>query len=102
MSHKLKFHKSVQNSTHKYEVEEYVHSDVCGPFTVAGRGGELYIVTFLDNASDHSTIYTVALKGEVEACFFHYMAYSERQTGKKLKGWHTDRGGEMNTNVLWD
>src|SRR5271155_1896646 len=40
------------------EIVELIHSDICGPFPMS-KGGNQYLVTFLDDASHYLVIYTV-------------------------------------------
>ena len=73
---------------------ELVHSDLCGPFKVKSKGGALYFVTFIDEHSRKIWVYPLKSKDQVLDVFNQCQALSERQTGKKLKGIHTDNGGE--------
>src|SRR4051812_31749255 len=36
---------------------EIIHTDVCGPMSVASRGGYLYVLTFTDDLSRYGYIY---------------------------------------------
>ncbi len=89
---------------------ELVHSDVNGPLEVPSLGGSRYFVTFIDDYSRWTSLYTMKTKSETFECFKKYHASAERHTGAKiesvnvikrtrktaeeLKPLRTDNGGE--------
>lgn len=73
---------------------DVVHSDVCGPMDTASKGGALYFVTCIDEASRWSTVYPITKQSDVLSCFKKYLSYAERKTGKKLISLQSDGGGE--------
>jgi len=78
----------------KPSVLDLVHSDVCGPMKKKTLGGSLYFVTFIDDHSRKTWVYTLKTKDQVLQVFKHFQASVERETGKKLKCIRTDNGGE--------
>ena len=54
-----------------------MHSDVCGPMPMLSMGGVAYFVTFIDDFSCKTWVYSLRRKDEV-----------------KVKCLHSDNGGE--------
>ena len=93
---------------------ELVHSDVNGPIEVPSLGGSRYFVTFIDDFSRWTSLYTMKAKSETFSCFQRFHAEAERHTGAKissvnvikrtsktadqLKTLRTDNGGEYISN----
>ena len=77
-----------------------VHSDVCGPLEVPSLAGSRCFVTFIDEHSNWVTIYLLKQKSEVAGCFLQFGKYAERQTGRKIRIWRSDRGDEYLSNTL--
>lgn len=71
-----------------------VHSDVCGPMSVASLGGARYFVTFVDDYTRYSTVYFLRQKSEVFGKFKEFAAEVENVTGLEIKTLRTDNGGE--------
>jgi len=77
----------------RQNVLDLVHSDVCGPFKKS-LGGARYFVTFIDDHSRKTWVYTLKTKDQVFQVFKQFLTLVERETGKKLKCIRTDNGGE--------
>lgn len=89
---------------------ELVHSDVNGPMEEASLGGSKYFVTFIDDYSKWTVMYTMKRKSDTLTYFKKYHSYAERHTGAKLSSFNvikrtgnskdhikairTDNGGE--------
>lgn len=73
---------------------DLVHSDVCGPMTVASLGGFLYFTTFIDDFSRKTWIYFLKRKDEVFSKFKEFKALVENSTNRKIKVLRSDNGGE--------
>ena len=86
------FPKSSQSKT--TSVLELVHSDVCGPMSVASVGGSFYFVSFIDDYSRYAWVYIIKKKGEAIEKFKQFIALSENVTGKRIKRFRSDNGGE--------
>jgi transposase InsO family protein len=71
-----------------------IHSDVCGPMTVASLNGYLYYVLFIDAHSRKTWIYFLKTKDGVLARFQEFKAQVENLTGRRIKVLRSDNGGE--------
>jgi transposase InsO family protein len=81
---------------------DLVHSDVCGPMTVASLGGFLYYVIFIDDFSRKTWIFFMKTKDEVFSRFQEFKAQVENLTGKKIKVLRSDNGGEYTSRDFSD
>ena len=108
-----KAHRAVipkKSHTRSTKLLELVHSDVNGPLEVPSLGGSRYFVTFIDDFSRWTSLYTMKTKSETFSCFKKFHAYAEKHTGarieslnvvkrssksaEELKALRTDNGGE--------
>ncbi len=64
---------------------EVVHSDVNGPLEVPSLGGSRYFLTFIDDFSRWTYLYTMEAKSETFDCSKRYHAHAERHTGAKIE-----------------
>ncbi|GAQ92818.1 Ribonuclease H-like superfamily protein with integrase and retrovirus zinc finger-like domains [Klebsormidium nitens] len=87
------FHTESDSKASK-EPLELVHMDVCGPMPVTSKGGRRYLATFLDDYSKLLVVQPLKRKSDVTAVTESVFARLELQSGKKVKGVETDRGGE--------
>ena len=76
------------------KILDLIHSDVCGPMTVASLNGYLYYVLFIDDHSRKTWIYFLKHKDGVLAKFQEFKARVENLTGRKIKVLRSDNGGE--------
>ena len=72
-----------------------IHSEVVGPITPASLGGNSYFVTFLDEFSNYVTVVPIRNKSDVFGEFKKFQAEVELSTGKKIKEFQSDQGGEF-------
>lgn len=63
-------------------------------YAVESLCGRKYFLTFIDDASRKVWIYVLKTKAEVFQHFQTFHAMMKRETGKKLKCFRTDNGGE--------
>jgi len=82
----------------KREKLELVHSDVCGPIKPVSLGGNRYYVLFVDHKSRKTWVYLMKKKSEVFSHFKRWKVMVEKQSGKKILNFRTDRGGEYMSN----
>ena len=75
------------------EVGELIHSDV-KEMPTPGTKGERYFVTFIDDASRYTYGKALKNKSEVAAEFFTFHSWVKTQTGKNVKAFRDDAGGE--------
>lgn len=88
------------NRSRANEILELIHTDLNGPHTNTGIGGEKYFLTFIDDFSKLGKIYCIKSKAEVINCFIEYVNLVENITGKKVKNIRCDNGKEyINSNV---
>jgi hypothetical protein len=76
------------------EILDLIHSDVCGPMTIASLNGYLYYVLFIDDHSMKTWIYFLKNKDGVLAKFQEFKAWVENLTRRKIKILRSDNGGE--------
>ena len=75
-----------------------IHSDVCGKIEEKSRGGAEYFVTFIDDKTRNTWVYTMKHKSETFQKFKEWKAMVEKTTGLKIKRLRTDNGGEYTSN----
>ena len=73
---------------------EKVHSDITGPEDVGTPYGEKYMLKFVDNYSGMAWIYPLKKQSDTFASFQEWKALVENETGKHIKIFCTDNGGE--------
>src|SRR3954464_1060593 len=71
---------------------EIIHTDVCGPMSVASRDGYHNVLTFTNDLSRY--IYFMKHKFETFEKFKEFQSEGENQRNKKIKFLRSDRGGE--------
>jgi hypothetical protein len=76
------------------EILDLIHSDVCGPMSLASLTGSLYYVVFIDDFSQKSWIFF--------SRFQEFKALVENQTGKKIRVLRSDNGGEYTSKEFMD
>ena len=73
---------------------ERIHTDVCGPFSVASTAKHRYYVFFVDYFSRKCWIF-MQKKSETYSKFCEFKALVEKESGKKVKALRSDNGGEF-------
>ena len=75
---------------------DLVHSDLCGPMTVASLGGYHYYVTLINDYSRKTWIYFLKTKEskEILSKFKEFKAQLEYFPGNRIKILRSDNGGE--------
>ncbi len=63
---------------------ELAHSDLNGPPEVPLLGGSRYSVTFVDDFSKRTVLYTMKAKSETLDCFKRYHLLAERHRGQQV------------------
>ncbi|KAJ0532224.1 putative RNA-directed DNA polymerase [Helianthus annuus] len=74
---------------------ELIHSDICGPISPKSNSGKRYILSFIDDYSRKAWVYVIAEKSEAFDCFKEFKKRVEVETGRVIKAFRTDRGGEF-------
>lgn len=72
-----------------------VHSDLCGPITLATYGGQRYFLLLMDDCSRYMWLQLLMSKDEAAAAIKKFETRAEAESGKKLRVLRTDRGGEF-------
>ena len=90
-----------KSSSRKTEILELVHSDLWGPAPVMSLGGKFYFISFSDDSARHSWTYYLRKKSEAFEAFKVWHKEVERQTGRKLRIFRSDNGGEYIT-IEWE
>jgi len=82
------------------ELLDTIHSDVCGPMSLAGLMGERYFTTFIDEHSGSIAVSLLTQKSDLFEWFKEYRAKVERETKRKIKSRRCDGGGEYSGNTF--
>lgn len=82
------------------EVLGLVHSDVCGKMGSKSLSDAEYFLTFLDEATHYVWVYFLKKKSEVFDKFMEWKSMVENSTGKRLKTFRTDNGGEYTSSIF--
>ena len=72
---------------------ERIHTDVCGPFSVASTEKHRYYVIFVDEFSRKCWILFMQKKSETYSKFCEFKALVEKESGKQVKALRSDNGG---------
>jgi hypothetical protein len=81
------------NESGPAEILDLIHSDVCGPMSLASLTGSLYYVVFIDDFSQKSWIFF--------SRFQEFKALVENQTGKKIRVLRGTMGVSIPPRSLW-
>lgn len=84
-----------QSSGQASKVLDLVHSDVCGQLGTTSMGGAEYFVSFIDSFSHYTWTFPIKKKSEVFGIFKKWQAAVENETGRRVKVFRTDGGGEF-------
>ncbi|MCO5569491.1 hypothetical protein L7F22_023204 [Adiantum nelumboides] len=76
------------------QVNQLVHSDLCGPMESTSLTGSVYFQTFIDDFSRYTTIYFLKQKSQSLSCFQEYCNMVVRQHDLPLQILRSDNGGE--------
>lgn len=76
------------------DVLHRVATDVGGPLPVASLGGKQYYVTFYDEYSGKSWVYSIRQKSEVASTFSTWLPMVQLESGKNVRIVRSDNGGE--------
>ena len=90
--HRTKFSPSSRRAE---EPLDLVHSDLCGKMNEKSLGRAEYFLSFIDDKTCYVWVYFLKSKDQVFKKFLEWKAMVERSTGRKLKAFRTDNGGEF-------
>ena len=99
--------KFVKTTFHEKEnrasvILERIHTDVCGPFSVASTARHRYYVIFFDDYSHRCWILFMQKKSETFSKFCEFKALVEKESGKQVKALQSNNGGEYISNEFKD
>ena len=77
---------------------ERIHTDVCGPFSVASTAKHRYYVIFVDKFSRKCWIFFMQKKDQTFSKFCEFKALVEKYSGKQVKALRSDNDGEYISN----
>ena len=77
-------------------------SDVCKKMCEKPLGGAKYFLKFTDDKTHYSWVYPLKTKDQVFDCFLEWKTLVEKSSGKKLKTFCTDNGGEYTSTRFED
>ena len=105
-----------KSHTRATKLLELIHSDISGPFQIPSLGGSLYFITFIDDFSRWTVVYTMKRKSESLHYFQKFHRFAENHTGcklsemqisiknnispEKVKTIRTDNGGEYTSRAF--
>jgi hypothetical protein len=72
---------------------QVMHSDICSPMETAIGGGR-YMLIFIDDSTRHTDKYILKYLSEALEKFKEWKAFREKESGKQVKLFRTDGGGE--------
>ncbi|KAD4385252.1 hypothetical protein E3N88_25420 [Mikania micrantha] len=81
-------------ATRSSNLLEIIHTDISGPYTIAGITGQTSFITFIDYYSRYMYLYLIKDKSESLTTFKDYKTEVENQLDLKIKIVRSDRGDE--------
>jgi len=85
------------SNTRATELLELIHSDT-HDVGVMSSSGYKYWVSFIDDFSRFKVLIPMKHKSDTLSAFKQFKAYAENLTGKRIKGFRDDKGGEYRLN----
>jgi hypothetical protein len=73
---------------------ELIHSNLCEMNGLWTKGGKIYFMTLIDDATRHCYVFLLKTKDEALECLKTYKAKVENQLEKKIKRVRSNYGGE--------
>lgn len=81
--------------SHVTSIMGRIDADLCGPIKNSENGETGYILSMIDVYSRMIFVHIISLKSDAEDVIMKFILLHENQTGKKLKIFHSDGGGEF-------
>jgi transposase InsO family protein len=79
------------------EILELVHGDLCGPITPATPSGSRYFLLLVNDRSRFMWLRMLRSKDQAADTIKQFQQIAEAETGRKLRAFRSDRGGEFNS-----
>lgn len=87
-----------QVSYHAMEPLELVHGDLCSPISPPTPGDKRYFLLLLmDDHSGYMWLFLLCSKDKAAQAIQHFRTLVERESGRKLRTFLSDHGGEFNS-----
>ncbi|KAD4888796.1 hypothetical protein E3N88_20869 [Mikania micrantha] len=83
-----------KGATRSSNLLEIIHTDISGPYTIAGITGHTSFITFIDDYYRYMYLYLIKDKSKSLTNFKDYKTEVENQLDLKIKVVRSDRGGE--------
>jgi transposase InsO family protein len=83
-----------EKENHASVILERIHTDVCGPFSIASIEKHKYYVIFVHEFSRKCWIFFMQKKDQTFSKLCEFKALVEKESGKKVKDLRGDNGGE--------
>ena len=90
-------HKSVVRIIESLEL---IHSDLCEFEGILTRGGNRYIITFINDFSKYKTVYLLKTKSDAFEKFQDFLKEVENQFSRKIKRIRRARGREYDSSAF--
>jgi hypothetical protein len=84
------------------KVLELVHDDLCGKITPPTPAGNQYFLLMVDDKSRFMSVVLLSSKNQAADAIKSFQLKAEPETGEKLGGLRTGRGGEFNSTSFLD
>ena len=84
-----------EKDSHAMAILERIHTNVCGPFSIASIAKHKYCVIFVDDFSRKCWIFFMQKKSETYSKFYEFKALVNKEPGQKVKALRSDNGGEF-------
>jgi transposase InsO family protein len=91
-----------EKENHASVILERIHTNVCGPFSVASTTKHRYYVIFVDDFSHKCWTFFMQKKDQTFSKFCEFKALVEKELGKQVKALRSDNGGEYISNEFKD
>jgi hypothetical protein len=78
-------------------VLELIHGDLCAKISPPALAGNLYFLLLVDDRSHFMSVVFLSSKDQATDVIERFQVRAECETGEKLGGLHTNRGGEFNS-----
>ncbi|MCO5559435.1 hypothetical protein L7F22_013035 [Adiantum nelumboides] len=88
------------SQTRSTQLNQLVHSDLCGPMETPSLTGSPYFLTFVDDFCRYTTVYFLKLKSLVLVCFQDYCKQALRAHDIPIQVLRSDNGGEFKSNAF--
>jgi len=90
-AHRLSFKKGKSEQRH-WQPGEYIHTDICGPFSEISVGGSRYYLLFVDESTNHRSVFFIKHKSDVLEKLKEFNNIIKNKFGYNIKVIRADNG----------